>query len=874
MAKKSQFVEDLQSSHVISSSLEYIFGNRFATYSKYVIQERALPDVRDGLKPVQRRILYCMNEDGNVATKPYRKSAKTVGAVIGNYHPHGDTSVYDAMVRMSQNWKNRLTLIDMHGNNGSIDNDPAAAMRNTEARLSSVCTYLLKDIKKNTVNFAPNYDDTTVEPTVLPARYPNLLVNGAKGIAAGYATDIPPHNLEEVIDATIFRMKNPKSTLLDLMNIMKGPDFPTGGIVEGIEGIKDAFRTGSGSVQIVSKHYIEEDKTCNRLVVTEIPYEVVKSKMVQEIDRIRFNKEIDGIIEVRDESGRNGLRVVVEISKEVDAQAVVNFLMKKTPLSVRYSYNMVSIIDKTPRLVGIVEMIDAYINHQIEVVTRLTQFDLDKAKARLHILSALKIAISCVDEVIKLIRSSKDKAESKRKIEERFGFDEVQSEAIVTLQLYRLSNFDIQEVINEIAELEKNVIEYNSILADNNKKKRVIIHDLNEFKKLYHCPRLTEVREEVSDFTIVNKPILKEDVMIALTRDGYCKRSSIKSYEATKKASDSDLPKCKSNDLFVALGLANTGDTILGFTSKGNFIYVPIYNLPDSKWKDEGVHINSILTLGHDEKIIKAYVIKDFNIKANIVLVSYFGNISRIPLENFVTQRWSKPIKAMKLADKDYLVNAEISDGDSSVTIINTIGKGYKFHETQIPIVKPGSKGVVALKNPTSSLIGGMVVSLHDTRDYYTVFTHQGGFRYHNTNQLELAKRASRCHDVFKSFISKEQHVLASMFKVKENDRLQVVYKNKETQIMLADDVHVSPLEKIMKNTLIDKGDELVVAAPIGLETITAKFKTYEPVDNSPVVAVYAKESETEIKAKQEELKQQEEFEEEGEQMSIFDDFF
>ena len=307
---------------------------------------------------------------------------------------------------------------------------------------------------------------------------------------------------------------------MDIMDIMKGPDFPTGGIVEGIEGIKTAFRTGSGTVQIVSKHYIEEDKSCNRLVVTEIPYEVVKSKMVQEIDKIRFDKEIDGILEVRDESGRNGLRVVVEISKEVDAQAVVNLLLKKTKLAVKYSYNMVSIIDKTPRLVGVLEMIDAYVNHQIEVITRLTQFDLDKAKARLHILSALKVAFSCVDEVIQLIRSSKDKAESKRKIEARFGFDEIQSEAIVTLQLYRLSNFDIQEIINEIAELEKNVIEYNAILADDNKKKKIIIKDLNEFKKLYPCPRLSEVREEISDFTVVNKPILKEDVMIALTRDG------------------------------------------------------------------------------------------------------------------------------------------------------------------------------------------------------------------------------------------------------------------------------------------------------------------------------------------------------------------
>ena len=454
--------------------LEDIFGDRFGKYSKYIIQDRALPDVRDGLKPVQRRILFAMHKEGNTFNKPHRKSAKTVGVVIGNYHPHGDSSVYDAMVRMSQWWKQNEPLIDMHGNNGSIDNDPAAAMRYTEARLSAISGELLKDIEKDTVSMAYNFDDTELEPTVLPCRFPNLLVNGAKGIAAGYATDIPPHNLGEVIDAAIYRIRNKNCTTEELMEFIKGPDFPTGGIVQGKEGLLDAFKTGKGKVVVRSKTEIIENKNDKQIIITEIPFEVVKSDLVRSIDQLVFDKKVDGIVEVRDESDKDGLRIAIDLKKDVDANVILNFLMKQTSLQVNYNYNVIAISNKRPMLMPLVSMLDAYINHQIDVDTRRTIFDLEKAKARLHIIEGLIIAINNLDEVIKLIRSSKDKGECKIKLQERFSLSEKQSEAVVTMQLYRLSSTDVTQLKDEQNKLKELCVELNSLLEDDKKMRKLI----------------------------------------------------------------------------------------------------------------------------------------------------------------------------------------------------------------------------------------------------------------------------------------------------------------------------------------------------------------------------------------------------------------
>lgn len=848
-------MEKTNNSKLFNYSLDEIVNERFATYSKYVIQERALPDVRDGLKPVQRRILYLMDQEGNNHSKPYRKSAKTVGMVIANYHPHGDTSVYDAMVRMSQSWKLRIPLISMHGNNGSIDDDPAAAMRYTEARLAQIAGELLQDIDKKTVSFAPNYDDTLEEPTVLPARFPNLLVNGAKGIAAGYATDIPPHNLQEIIDATIQLIKKPKSTLDELMEFIKGPDFPTGGIVEGIDGIKDAFMTGSGSVQIVSKTEIKNEKNCIQFIITEIPYEVIKSKLVQEIDRIRYEKEIDGIIEARDESDREGLKIVIEIRKEADIDGVVNYLMRKTQLSVRYRYNMVSIVNKTPRQLGIIPMLTAYIKHQLEVLVNKTKFNLNKAETRLHIIKGLIIAILNLDEVIRIIRQSKDKADSKINLQNAFAIDELQAEAIVTMQLYRLSSTDIAILRKEGEDLEELIIELKALLEDEGKQRKVIIKQLEEIKKDYPSPRLTEIRHDLTDFTIINKPIIKEDVMIAITRDGYLKRSSMKSFNA----SDEAIPKFKQTDMLIGVGQANTGDIMIAFTNLGNFIYIPIHEFPEMKWKEEGQHLNTIMTISGEEKIIDAYVVPNFDLDASFIICSYFGQITKIKLNNFQVQRYSKPIRCMKLSEGDNIVSIQLADGDSTITICNVLGKGYRFHEKQISALNLGVKGVSALKNTHSEKIGGMIATLHEQKDLYLVVTKEGGARFFHTNQLEVGNRLSRCEDIFK-FYNIEPHRLVTLCKTTSGNKINILYATNGSIIHEFEDMHHSPLGKIMKNTLITNKDTIIAAADFTLKTISPKLKTYIPIPDKIEVTKVTK-------------SEPEEKEDDGEQMSIFDDF-
>ena len=554
---------------IITQSLDDIMGDRFGKYSKYIIQDRALPDVRDGLKPVQRRILYAMYKDGNTHLKPYRKSAKTVGNVIGNYHPHGDISVYEAMVRLSQEWKMRMPLIDMQGNNGSIDNDPAAAMRYTEARLSPIASELLKDIDKETVQMALNFDDTEYEPTVLPAKYPNLLVNGATGISSGYATDIPPHNLEEVIDATIYRILHPHCSLDDLMKFIKGPDFPTGAIVEGINGIRKAFETGKGKVVVRSQTKIVEEKNMNKIVVTEIPYEVNKAELVRKLDEIRFQKNIDGIIEVRDESDRNGLSIVIDLKKDVDVQNTLNYFYKNTDLQKNYNYNMVAIKNKRPVCMGIVEILDGYIDHQIDVVTKRSLFDLKKAQERKHIVDGLIKAISILDDVVHTIRHSHDKQDAKKNLQLQYHFTEKQAEAIVMLQLYRLTNTDIVSLEKEKQELETLIQTLNDILNSDQVLRKVIVDELKQIKKQYPSPRLTQIKHEVQEIVIDEEAmILPEDIYVSITRDGYVKRISQRSYKASENIAFGK----KDDDVLLDLHFASTLDKLLIFTDKGNYL--------------------------------------------------------------------------------------------------------------------------------------------------------------------------------------------------------------------------------------------------------------------------------------------------------------
>ncbi|MDF2857222.1 MAG: gyrase subunit, partial [Neobacillus sp.] len=589
--------------------LEDVLGDRFGRYSKYIIQERALPDARDGLKPVQRRILYAMHVEGNTFDKGFRKSAKTVGNVIGNYHPHGDSSVYDAMVRLSQDWKVRNVLVQMHGNNGSVDGDPPAAMRYTEARLSAISAELLRDIEKDTVEFIPNFDDTSKEPTVLPAMFPNLLVNGSTGISAGYATDIPPHHLGEVIDGVIMRMDKPDVTVDELMTVIKGPDFPTGAIIQGIDGIKKAYETGKGKIIIRSKADIETVRGGKQqIVITEIPYELNKANLVKKIDEFRLDRKLEGISEIRDETDRTGLRIVIDLKKDADANGVLNYLYKNSDLQVSYNFNMVAISNKRPKLLGLRELLDAYIDHQKEVVTKRTKYELNKAKERQHIVDGLIKALSILDEVIATIRASKDKRNAKDNLIAKFDFTEPQAEAIVSLQLYRLTNTDITALQNEAEELAKKIAEWKAILESESKLHSVIKKDLKDVKKRFADERRSKIEAEIEELKInLEVMVASEDVIVTVTKEGYVKRTSQRSFAASN---GQDLAMKDSDRLLSQLEM-NTKDVLLLFTNKGNYLYCPVHELPDIRWKDLGQHVANIIPIDRDEVILKAVPITD-----------------------------------------------------------------------------------------------------------------------------------------------------------------------------------------------------------------------------------------------------------------------
>ncbi len=685
-----------QKSHVLVSSLEEIMGERFGRYSKYIIQDRALPDARDGLKPVQRRILYTMQIDGNTHDKPYRKSVKSVGLVIGNYHPHGDSSVYDAMVRMSQNWKTREPLIDMHGNNGSMDDDPAAAMRYTEARLAPLAQYLLADIDKNTVEFTPNFDDTNMEPTVLPARYPNLLVNGISGIAAGYATNIPPHNLGEVIDATIYRIQHPDCELDELMEYIQGPDFPTGGIVQGIEGIKDAFTSGKGRIVVRSKVEVVQTKTGQQIQVHEIPYEVIKCNLVKKIDEIRLNKKIDGILDVRDESDRNGLRIAVDLRKEANAELILNYLYKNTDLQVYYNYNVVAIVNKRPMQLGLAQMLDAFINHRIDVITRRCKFDLERMEKRCHILEGLIKAVSVLDEIIALIRASKDKADSKKRIIERFAFSDEQAEAIVTLRLYRLSSTDINELRDEFSRLVNEMQLLNDLLAYPKLLRKEIIRELKEVKKAFASPRLTKIENEIQEIVIDKQQMIpNERVMVTLSRDGYIKRVSMRSYSASEHLNTG----CKEGDELIGFKEVSTLDTLLYITSGGMYGYTQVYEIEEAKWKDIGSHLNSKVNIGGEEKIIAAFVLSSFDTNASIVTLSAKGMIKRTMVKELEVSRNNKTMGLMGLKPEDHVIAAVVVYEGKDLILCSSNGYISRYNVESIAATGVRTKGIIAMKN-------------------------------------------------------------------------------------------------------------------------------------------------------------------------------
>lgn len=691
MAKKKQIQDQ---TIIIPALLEDIMSDRFSRYAKYIIQERALPDARDGLKPVQRRILYAMYHDGNTFDHPYRKSAKTVGLVIGNYHPHGDSSVYDAMVRMSQDWKIRLPLIDMHGNNGSIDDDPAAAMRYTEVRLAKVTQVMEDDLDKDTVEMTPNFDDTENEPTVLPVPFPVMLVNGASGIAEGYATNMPPHNLIETVDAAVYRLQNPECTLEELMEIIPGPDFPTGGIVQGAKGIKEAFETGKGRIVIRSKAEIIDTKSCQQIIITEVPYGVIKSQMVKQMDEIRMSKDIDGMLDVRDESDRTGMHIVIDIRKDADASMILNYLYKNTDLQVYFSYNNVAIIDRRPVLVGLTGLLDAFIEFRKDVILRRSRYEMAKMEARCHIIEGLMKAVSILDEVIHMIRHSADKADAKANLMKEFGFDDIQAEAIVTLRLYRLSNTDIVQLREEFAQLVNQMEETKSIIDNKNVLRSVIIKELKAVKNAYGEPRRSRIEAEVEDIVIdKTSMIVNERTVVTVSRDGYCKRVSLRSFGA----SEGTLTGLKQTDELIGHIECDTVDTLLLFTTRGNYAYLPVWQIQEGKWKDIGAHLNQSIRIDGDDKIHSCILIKNFKTYAWIITISSSGQIKKTPVHAWTVQRNSKVLPAMGLAPHAEMLKAFIAYEGQEVGLVSKDGLSYRFPIDQIPSTGVKSKGVKAM---------------------------------------------------------------------------------------------------------------------------------------------------------------------------------
>lgn len=774
----SEIIQDL--------SLEDVIGDRFGRYSKYIIQERALPDVRDGLKPVQRRILFAMHSSGNTYDKNFRKSAKTVGDVIGQYHPHGDLSVYDAMVRLSQDWKLRHVLIEMHGNNGSIDNDPPAAMRYTEAKLSQLSEELVRDINKETVAFVPNYDDTTLEPMVLPARFPNLLVNGSTGISSGYATDIPPHNLAEVIQATLKYIDNPDITVTQLMKYIKGPDFPTGGIIQGVDGIKKAYETGKGKIVVRSK--VDEETLRNgrqQLIVTEIPYEVNKSSLVKRIDELRADKKVDGIIEVRDETDRTGLRIAIELKKDVNAEAIKNYLFKNSDLQIAYNFNMVAISDGRPKLMGIRQIIDSYLNHQIEVVANRTKYDLDHAEKRMHIVEGLMKALSILDEVITLIRNSKNKKDAKDNLVAEFEFTEAQAEAIVMLQLYRLTNTDIVALENEHNELANLIKEYRHILDNHDALLQVIKSELTDIRKRFKSERLSSIEAEIAEIKIDKEVMVpSEDVVLSITRQGYIKRTSTRSFNA-RGVTEVGL---KDGDSLLKYQTVNTQDTVLVFTNKGRYLFIPVHKLADIRWKELGQHVSQIVPLDDYETVVDVYNEQSFKDDAFYVLATRNGMIKKSNVSLFKTTRYNKPLVAMKVKDNDELINVIRLNEDQLISVLTHKGMSLTYSSEELSDTGLRAAGVKSINLKDEDFV--VMTDVVDSDSSIIMATQRGAVKRISYKILQQAKRAQRGITLLKE-LKKNPHRVVAGYVVKD-ESMYTLYSESHSEEGQITDIHLS----------------------------------------------------------------------------------
>lgn len=800
-------------------SLEEIMGERFARYSKYIIQDRAIPDVRDGLKPVQRRIIYAMYRDKNTYDKQFKKCANAVGNVLGKYHPHGDSSVYDALIRMSQSWKQNHILVEVDGNNGSIDGDGPAAYRYTECRLSKISEELLKDIDKDTVMMAPNYSDTLLEPTVLPAKFPNLLVNGTNGISAGYATNIPPHNLIEVCDAVIKRIDSPNCHEDSIYEIIKGPDFPTGGIVEGLDGIKSAFKTGRGKLIVTSKSEFQKNKGKDQIVISEIPFEVNKALLVKKIDDIRFEKKLDGIAEVRDESDKDSnVRIVIDLKPGADKELVLNYLLKNTELQTTYNYNMVCIDKRRPRLLGIIPIIDAYIDHQKDVILKRTNFDLAFARKEMHITEGLVKAISILDEVIAVIRASKNKPDAIENLVKKFDFTTEQATAIVMLQLYRLTNTDITVLNEKLENLRKIIEELTGILNDESKLKGVIKDELRRMKKEYGVPRKTEISETIKEIKIDQTDLItKEDVIIVLTNDGYLKRVPIKSHNSADGET-----ALKPGDYVICYKQTNTLNKLCVFTSRGNYLYLPIHEIPSCKWKDLGKHISNFVTISPDDKAVNAFIINENVTNPEVTMFTHEGMVKRTNLNDFIVSRYSKAYTAMKLKDTDEVVNVCITK--PNVLIVTKTGYYLNYMASEIPLSGPKAAGVKGINLKDDNVISGICYSEKD--EYIDIFTNQKTAKRVKLSELNMLSRAKRGTTLIKKVKSTNYEIIKAfststkdIIGIKSKDDIYLV-KNSDIPIMDKESTGSVILKQIISDVFISQELDIIKDEDIELPKI------------------------------------------------------
>ena len=792
---------------IFDYSLEEIMGTGFGRYAKEIIQERALPDVRDGLKPVQRRILYGMYASHFTYDKPYRKSARAVGDIMGKYHPHGDSSIYDALIRMSQPWKMREVFIDIHGNNGSIDGDGPAAMRYTESRLSKFAEVMLTSINKNTVEMTYNFDDTELEPTVLPAGFPNLLVNGSTGISAGYATNIPPHNLGEVIDATVKRIESPNCKLETIMEVLKGPDYPTYGVLEGKMGLIDAYRTGKGKVVLKAKTEVVKSGNHEQIIVSSIPYEVVKEQLIKKINEIRIDKKVEGINEVIDESDHENLaRIVIDLKNGANSELVLNYLLKNTDLQINYNFNMVAIVNRRPKLVGVLDILDAFITHQREVVRRRTQFDLDHAKVRYHILEGLVKAISILDEVIRVIRASKNKSDAIDNLVKEFEFSFDQAKAIVELQLYRLTNTDIVEIEEEMKKLEKNIYLWTQILNNEEALKHVMKTELKVIKREYGNPRRTEIRDEVTEIKLDMKSMIpKENVMVVVTNEGYVKRVSLKSYAS----SNGEETTLKPGDYVTGLYQTTTIDSLMLFTNLGNYLFIPIHKIPEVKWKELGKHINHVVMLQTDEKVVASCL---YDSKKKLVTVTKNGMMKRTLMSEYEVTRTSKAMLAMKLKDEDEVVT--VFEEQRQLFLVSKLGYYVSFAPSEVPLVGVRGSGVkgINLKDDVVACAFGL-----SDEDYLDVITNQKTAKRVKLDEFVLTGRAKRGNTLMKKVKSVPYEILT------------VIPMNSRDILMIKSD---SELREI-KNSEIAIMDLASTGSNISKYPIDAAFKKVEVLENN-----------------------------------------